>query len=224
MTTEAVREVLERHGSGKYTAILTTGKLPVRLFVSTGGSLCKFSPHSRRRGPYLASVEVEQWLRLEPPKDKTETPGQRTAREHRQWRDYVLAKTAPGWWAELKEDARQLTDEKLSAIAAMTGADSYEVYKQVSAMHLKGADNGYKTCGLSQCPDDIRERIRAKSQAREKFSEYWRGSYDYHVSGQLSEDGTNYRASFSAEYKGCGNGHYYLMLNPTGNCIFCEDD
>ena len=45
---------------------------------------------------------------------------------------------------------------------------------------------------------------------------------DYSVETKLGKDGV-FRAWFSSEYKGCGNGDYYLLINPT-QAIFVEKD
>lgn len=50
----------------------------------------------------------------------------------------------------------------------------------------------------------------------------WRGSYDYSVSIWWGEDG-RMKGTFSAEYKDCGNGHYYLLLDAE-HALYYEDD
>lgn len=45
---------------------------------------------------------------------------------------------------------------------------------------------------------------------------------DYSVSTQMDDDGV-FRAYFSSEYHLCGNGDYYLLLNPT-TAVFMETD
>ena len=53
------------------------------------------------------------------------------------------------------------------------------------------------------------------------FGVRWYGSYDYSVS--VSKKDGVLRGWYSAEYKGCGNGHYFLLLDAT-HAIFYEDD
>lgn len=45
---------------------------------------------------------------------------------------------------------------------------------------------------------------------------------DFSVETKMSEDGI-FRAWFSSEYAGCGNGQYYLLINPT-TAVFYEND
>jgi hypothetical protein len=53
-------------------------------------------------------------------------------------------------------------------------------------------------------------------------STYWYGSYDYSIEVRKNQDGT-LCGWYSAEYKGTGNGHYYLLLDAE-HAIYYEDD
>lgn len=59
------------------------------------------------------------------------------------------------------------------------------------------------------------------SSDMDAYSERWYGSYDYSIEVSRKDDVP--RAWYSAEYKGCGNGHYYLLLDAT-HAWFYEDD
>ena len=52
---------------------------------------------------------------------------------------------------------------------------------------------------------------------KDHYFTYW--SYDY----SISTDPENKKARYSAEYKWCGNGHYYIMLD-WDTALFMEDD
>ena len=54
-----------------------------------------------------------------------------------------------------------------------------------------------------------------------KFHEHWHNGYD--VSYDVDFTGEEKRGWLSDEYKGCGNGHYYLLLDAT-HAINYEDD
>lgn len=65
--------------------------------------------------------------------------------------------------------------------------------------------------------------IKKAFENKEEFRFFIPGTRrDYSVSGKMGEDGV-YRAWFSSEYAGCGNGSYYLLLNPK-LAIFIEND
>ena len=66
------------------------------------------------------------------------------------------------------------------------------------------------------------ENIARHIENKEDFSYAWRSGYDVSVSGKICNDGT-YRAWLSLEYYGCGNGHYYLLINEN-SAVFSEKD
>ena len=68
-------------------------------------------------------------------------------------------------------------------------------------------------------PDIIEQSFKNKERFYYSHSSKNR---DYSINGHLGEDGI-YRAWFGAEFKGMGNGKYYLLLNPT-TAVFMEDD
>lgn len=69
----------------------------------------------------------------------------------------------------------------------------------------------------------IKESIKNAMSSRRNISR--KGYTNYDVSFELkydTEDGIP-RAWYSEEYKGCGNGHYYIAISEN-SAIFCEDD
>ena len=65
----------------------------------------------------------------------------------------------------------------------------------------------------------IKEEIAQRLEKKEDFSFSTRVSYD--VSFEYNAE--KKRAWYSEEYKGYGNGHYYLAIDNT-TAVFCEDD
>lgn len=68
---------------------------------------------------------------------------------------------------------------------------------------------------------EIIEQVK-QGEAGKYKTFYWYGNYDFHIEVRKNDDGTIY-GWYSAEYKGCGNGHYYLLLDAE-HAIYCEDD
>lgn len=68
---------------------------------------------------------------------------------------------------------------------------------------------------------EIIEQVRQGEAGKYKTFR-WYGNYDYHIEVRKNDDGTIY-GWYSAEYKGCGNGHYYLLLDAE-HAIYSEDD
>jgi len=67
--------------------------------------------------------------------------------------------------------------------------------------------------------DDVLERIQIAMDRKEKL--HLSDQYSYDVSFEYNPE-TN-RAWYSEEFRGCGNGHYFLALDAT-HAIFWEDD
>lgn len=68
---------------------------------------------------------------------------------------------------------------------------------------------------------EIIEQVK-QGEAGKYKTFYWYGSYDFYIEVRKNDDGTIY-GWYSAEYKGCGNGHYYLLLDAE-HALYCEDD
>lgn len=76
--------------------------------------------------------------------------------------------------------------------------------------------------GIKNVNWDFQNSKRLMQQAIEnktKYTHYWRKGYDN--SAEYNPECN--RAWYSEEYRGCGNGHYYLMIDYT-HAIFAEDD
>lgn len=72
-------------------------------------------------------------------------------------------------------------------------------------------------------PNYVIKELQAAFENKTEYSNTKYGSKrDLRVSTKMGEDGI-FRAWFSSEYAGCGNGQYYILLNPT-TASFCEWD
>jgi len=137
------------------------------------------------------------------------------------WKRYILKHLAEGVWPNLREDAEKITEEKI-ALLKKCDADA-DVHKAAADIGLPYIER-YKSITLTSCeiPSGIHKRIKEAIRNKKDFDESWRGRYDYSARGKTCEDGS-YRMWFSAEYRGLGNGHYYLLLDDN-HAIFIEDD
>lgn len=64
-----------------------------------------------------------------------------------------------------------------------------------------------------------RNRITNAMKNKEKLSLFERAGYDLSFEYNPEKN----KAWWSEEYRGCGNGHYYIMLDDR-HALFCEDD
>lgn len=75
--------------------------------------------------------------------------------------------------------------------------------------YLAGANNGFERASLRTTTDGKSEYL------------YYSNQYGYDNHFEINRD--NKKAWLSREFRGCGNGHYYLLISPT-HAIHYEDD
>lgn len=98
----------------------------------------------------------------------------------------------------------------------ITSHPKYEYYSELSDCKLKSMYFGRGNIA--------KERIKEAMNNRTNISERAYTGYDVSFELRQPDEKNSYiRAWYSEEYRGCGNGHYYLALSE--NCaIFGEDD
>ena len=92
----------------------------------------------------------------------------------------------------------------------------HDYYKTTTIKSNKPKVGGYDA--YAECIKNIKSHLDNK----EDFVYRWQSGYDVTVEGRVFDDGS-YKAWLSLEYRNCGNGHYYLLINDN-NAIFAEDD
>jgi hypothetical protein len=76
-----------------------------------------------------------------------------------------------------------------------------------------------KSAGM---PERYQEELKKAIEEGKDYSDHWDCGWDCSVSTSKGDDG-KYRGWFSQEYRGTGNGHYWLLISPT-QAIFAEHD
>lgn len=202
--------------------------------------ICVFAPKSRKRGWFYKPEDFITTFDIKP---KSAT------NEGEQWKKRlkraVKILDESGLWDGKKEffqnllmvDYIDLQDIRRSF--NWTDESHKELYEQYGRkypfMFFKALDEKFHfepdyISGLSECRlksmyfgktrnTEIKERLAAAMERKENFNERAYTSYD--VSVEYNPD--TKRAWYSEEYKGCGNGHYYLALD-ANTAVFCEDD
>ena len=126
-----------------------------------------------------------------------------------------------------EKDARQKElQDKFDAYYQERGAESdFYHFRQLSetkqVVSVPYTNGGHSKANQLDYVNAIIEQVK-QGEAGNHKSHRWYGSYDYSIEVRKNDDGTIY-GWYSAEYKGCGNGHYYLLLDAE-HAIFCEDD
>jgi len=229
-----------------YTPQETVEKRNLRLFVHGTGDyaqLCYYRKGARKRGFEISDLQMDGLFNLTVNfNPKTEmTALDRYCANLSKFKKAFLKDCHPNLWKDIQEGYAKLDidDFRKYVTENKPKEDSSYGYYELLGKYCKEnnighliMENHYKRTTLVSNKEKfdfggsrikaIVERLQKAIEKKEDFSEYWHGNYDVHVEVKGGKDG-NYRGWFSLEFSGCGNGHYYLLLN-SNSAIFCEDD
>lgn len=236
MENTAVVEIIKQHrGVSKFKIQEPTGSTIKRLFVS-GDSVAEFRKGSSRRG---YQVNVAAWISI--------TPAEGSLKEQweRSWKRVEKNLAASGLNPDVLADVRLALAIGYDKIQEARNSKwdqslSYDENQRREVEHIVAVDPrlGKDKVGFNStilwhmaAPAKVKavyfgDNHEAKKRAVEQgiregkdVKEYGRASYDVSF---YFEAGSK-RATYSEEYRNCGNGHYYLAISPS-QAVFWEDD
>ena len=228
MNLSEIKAVVEKsiHDSQNYNFVVTYAdgsKERKRLFISNDGYVCEFKKRSRTRGRCIACEEL--WRSVEPvaiDTDKVKTCKRNT-------KSIVKYLTASGMWPDILANMLKLqglSDDDLKYLYECEYDDHNKFMQEHGIDHISpdmyhslSSQRGIITINWGQGHDWIKQGWLLALQEKRKYSMRWTVSYDNSV--EYNPDGN--RAWYSEEYRGCGNGHYYLLLDEK-HAAFREDD
>lgn len=222
-----IREMLDlvkTNGSGTYKVTYKNGTSEkVRLFYRQGGDyLCEFKRGSSRYGLYFVLDDVAS---IELPVSKSENEIFRHTLKR-----LIKSLEESGLWADILQWAKwvdTLTDEELDAYKTRafntrSGREMETGFIGIDAFGRMFHKNAIKAVNYDKSWS-FEEQVRQAIANKEDYhSPRWEKGYDNSVSVKKGEDGI-VRGWYSEEYRGCGNGHYYLLIDAK-HAIFCEND
>lgn len=197
MDYQAVAEIINRN-SGLYTIITDKGSEKKRLFLSAQGNVCEFAPRSRKRGYAIPLNIVENWRSIEKvQRNEADTVAK--------FRRYAARASFPSAFVR-------------KCLAADPAKDCYE-NRLTTGTRIDGEIISLKAIER-YAPYSVREFRKALMERREynscRFD--FRG-YDGSLWIEIADkdDGYNRKgdvmAGFSKEYRSCGNGYYYSLID-----------
>ena len=202
-----------------------------RLFYSKQGDLCYLKPRSRTKGFMFANdstIVAYSILNADGSAKKVE-PWEREYRKFMNYRKKFTEEAHPNLWEHVREGYKAADPELVRAklMEVSQGEDGYRFYDVFRNLPEVLSLNDYKSTNIgNSIPKGLRQKYLAEiAEAIENKKEKswkWRGDYDYKVSLQHNGNG-HFVGYFSQEFKDCGNGHYWLLINPT-IAVFVESD
>lgn len=199
------------------------------LFTTPNGKPCEYNPRSRRRGHYLNTDGI---VKIEP----KEKPVVDIVKKTRKFLIKVCKYLeASGLWPDVLSDFKCLLnadDEILKQMLSgtLSWTEEYEMCKSIGMdVRFGGIDDlrttvekGIKSINYYKWDKETTASKFAEAIAnKEEWSHAWRKGYDNSISCRMYNG--RMVAHYSEEYKNCGNGHYYIVID-VNHAIFGEDD
>jgi hypothetical protein len=218
---ELVRNA-NREGLFRFVVYYNNKKEIKRLFIGgSRGEVCEFKKGSSRMG-YILDISNVINIELIKPKNKIDI--------FRKNVDKIIKYlSASGLWQEKLKDCKYLTtlsDEEIIALKnnfydeskkhniTLWGLDCfYSFFDERGIKAVNFEDKIHKEYVVN----NIKQAIRDKVDYRTK----WRKNYDNSI--HIEHGNNNLRGWYSEEYKDCGNGHYYYLLDET-HALYGEKD
>lgn len=204
-------------------------KRKANLFQTKDGQVCEYIPRSRYHGHYLDMSFIQD---IQPVQKRVVDIVQKTRKFLTKVCKYL---EASGLWADVLSDFKCLLnadDETLKQLLSgtLSWTEEYEMCKSIG-MNLRfgGIDDlrttvekGIKSINYYKWGKETSGSTFARAIAnKEDWSHAWHKGYDNSISCRMYNG--RMIAHYSEEYKGCGNGHYYIAIDAY-HAIFSEDD
>jgi hypothetical protein len=229
MNHQQVKDIVDKsiRESKNYNFVVTMAngdKERKRMFISRDGWVCEFKKRSRTRGRCISCEEL--WKSVEPVKANTD----KVSVCKRNTKSIIKYLTSSGFWPDILANMiklQELSDEDLKYLCECEYDEHNTFMKEHGIDHISPdmyysliSKRGIITINWGDASNNWIKRgwLEALNEKR-KYSMRWTVSYDNSV--EYNPEGE--RAWYSEEYRGCGNGHYYLLLDEK-HAAFREDD
>lgn len=202
----------------------------IRMFINNYDNIGYFYGKKTKYGIVLQSYEYAKWLDLKPyyPSNVSNV-----VRMRKRALDAFKMLEKSGLWKDIKNEIvafLQLDESEQKAIADCDNLyglylqKKYEWFRCPSIFEAFRNVRCWEYISTDKYTREHEEKMLAEA-IREKrgYHHRWTEDYDRSVEVGYDEKTDTIRAWFSKEYRGCGNGHYYLMFDEK-HAIFYEDD
>lgn len=236
MTLQEIREIVTSKFAKQYRVnLISGGSKIVRLWLHEDGRIAIMGKGRKKWGHELSSWSdhYEDWATLKLVEHKGTD---RASLVRRRAKDAVKYLAQSGFWSDIKKEIEYfLENVDIEEFCKDMEKGSYEnFYCQC------GEGQKYEWCSTYQVFESFYNKNCWKSIAYDKwnrknynadvektiadkknYSRRWTNGYDNTLEITFNDDYP--RGWYSEEYRGCGNGHYYLLFDAT-HAIFYEDD
>lgn len=234
MKAQEVFDVVEKATTKEFKVVINGRVEKKRLFISITNDVCEYKKGSRRYGYRLYDYDVMNWESVAPYQTKITD----VVKVRNYMTKVVKYLSASGLWRNIREDYEiilSLTDDVLDDIIHSSWTDQRDKLQKIAvemgrdklSFHCDGIIYTAKR-GIKSVNYDTYSKLNVLSMVEEgikkgSFLNYkWRKGYDNSIEVKTIENNI-VCGWYSEEYKDCGNGHYYLLLDAR-HAHYYEDD
>ena len=238
MNREEIKAIVTNNYSKPYRVnLIGGGSKIVRLWKADDGRIAIMGKGRKKWGHELSCYDhYEDWATLRLVEHDEIDYHKRFVKRAT---DALKMLTESGLWPDIKQSIEHfftLTESEQRELVNDIMTDSYElfyheVYKENGKYSWVHGYQVFESFVRKTCWKSIAwhkwERERMSAEVAEcikngtDFHRRWENGYDNSV--EIANRNGEKLAWYSEEYRGCGNGHYYLMFDAT-HAIFYEDD
>lgn len=226
----------------RYVVKYKDGKRKILKIGLHDGWIYAVRKRCRKMAHYVAPYEYAEWESMKRymprPKNTDELKDMLHKRVLNRAKKAIEMLSKSGMWNNIKDELEyfvSLPEAEQRELVVSVDTDSYNFYKMTfsgqkyswvnyhflfeqfvkdkcwKSLAWRRYERSTYTAYLQKCIED-----------KTNYSHRWVNGYDNSVELAMQKDGV-FRGWYSEEYRGCGNGHYYLLLDAT-HAIHCEDD
>lgn len=238
MTLEQIYKIVAEGGDGMYIVKASNGSERNKyFFITERGTLCMKKRSNAHIGWTFNSYDAAFILKVR--KYEGFKPTVKLLRQRAYKALQMLEKS--GMWKSLQDSLKAVlkhSDSELAAFIKDVQKDEYNTWKEMyEGGKYVDICTDWREIILNMCKKEcfksIRyrrydrewntKRMQAAMRDKEEFSYRWENGYDCSIELECSSEEEGIRGWYSEEYRGCGNGHYYILLDET-HAIFHDDD
>ena len=219
-------EEIIKNAHTRYFKVRVNGKITYkRLFYNSLYGICEYKRNNRNFGIEVPYSELETWESVEV----------KTINNFVKVKNFltnvVRYLDKSGLWSDIKADFQlmlNLGDDFIKLVFESSYEERNKLFNEYGMTSswdslLDTALKGIKAINYDKYEKDtIREHFADAIKNKRKFNYSWTKGYDNTIGCYQGRD-DNMCALYSEEYRGCGNGHYYLALDER-HAIFYEND
>lgn len=227
MIYENAIKVINSVRTKKFRVTTSNGENKVmRLFVSASNSICEYKYKSKAYGYVIPYSDVTSWVDIKPIENTTDF-----VKVKNFLTNVVKYLSASGLWEDIKNDYSTILaqgDDYLKHVLSLDWSEQRKYLEETIGVSFHvdsiicSARKGIVSINYDKWDRNaIRERAKQCIENGEKYTHRWEKGYDNSI--EFSVHGGRKCGWYSTEYRGCGNGHYYLALDEK-RAIFYETD